>query len=1037
MKAIKSNRFSLALATSGLLFSGALYSQTVEINPAGPIPGTHTLVKTWEFNDDGDPEGWTGSGYGPLTVAGGVISGSTTNGDPQFASTFPAIPLGFSTIIEYALTIDPLELAASGGTFFWADFGGGIASSRSRSVTIQEDNTQHVVRVTFPGGVKNLTQLRLDPTSTAGKTVSFDYVRVYHYQPESFTSVTLTASDLAGTTSMDSAGNWDSLAPPTTGSNYFTGAFQLRTQSGTPYLPFGGSALSIDPDGSLLFKGSGGTLVRQMTLAGGSLLQGATGTTPDTARLFVPDGISVTAASTLGTVAVNRTIEITGSLSGIAALGVTGGGAPANAGPGNVPPAQSPGMVLLRSDNSGYTGTLSVGANSWLDLDHDNAVAGANVAVSSGGMVRRIAADANGTTTAASWAITGSGPSSGAESNRGAIYFSHNGLTANLVGPISISGAQSRIGTFSTGSALTLDGSISGLGTLGLWGGGGAENHVQTFILNGAATHEGQTDLLSEFGSQTHLRLGGNDRLPTGRKLRLNATWGATDNAGAFLDLNGFDQTLSSLQLDGSKRKFIRDVSASGNSVLTLTDNSNAFDANGGNIFINDITITHTGTNVDSGAFIDGTSVVTLTNATWNAPFFTTLGNAGSGSIVLNNSTFSFGGQILMARSNNNGTLTINADSLVTTPNAIRIGDSAAGVATVNLNGGTLEARSLYNFGVGAGILNLNGGILRATDNNLLDWIEGGANGVTVNLLVGGITLDSNNFNVLAGAAILEDPASTGGGITKIGDGSVTLAGASTYTGPTSVQVGNLIINGDHSAATGASSVVAGAGLGGDGTINAATYADGAELPWNVADWTAAPNLSAGAVTIDGALTVVVDDAVSVANFTDATTSFTILSASALNVVNPAALTVDATDFTLGTGTWSVQPNGNTLELVYTVAAAGGYAGWAAIHAGGQTADLDFDNDGVSNGVEYFMGETGSTFTPNPNVVAGTITWPKDPGFLGTFKVQISDTLANGGWTDIVPPNASINETNPDQIIFTLPTGDPRKFVRLSVTPAP
>lgn len=1034
MKPTKFNRFSLLLATSSLLFSGALYAQTVAINPAEPIPGTHTLVKAWEFNDDGDPEGWAGSGYGPLTVAGGVISGTTTNGDPQFASTFPAIPLGFSTIIEYAFTIDPLELAASGGTFFWADFGGGIAGSRSRSVTIPEDNTQQVVRVTFPGGAKNLTQLRLDPTSTAGKTVSFDYVRVYHYQPESFTNVTLTASDLAGTTSMDSAGGWDSLAAPTTGSNYFTGAFQLRTQGGTPYLPFGGSALSIDPDGSLLFKGSGGTLVRQMTLAGGSLLQGATGATPDTARLFVPDGISVTAASTLGTVAVNRTIEITGSLSGTAALGVTGGGAPANAGSGNVPPAQSPGMVVLRSDNTGYTGTLSVGANSWLDLDHDNAVAGANVAVSSGGMVRRIAADANGTTAAASWAIAGSGPSTGADSNRGAIYFSHNGLTANLVGPISISGAQSRIGTFSTAGTLTLDGSISGSGTLGLWGGGGAESNVQTFILNGAATHDGQTDLLSEFGSQTHLRLGGNDRLPTNRKLRLNATWGATDNAGAFLDLNGFDQTLSSLQLDGTKRKFIRDVSASGNSVLTLTDNSNAFDANGGNISINDITITHTGTNIDSGAFIDSTSVVTLSNATWNAPFFTTLGNAGSGSLVLNNSTFSFGGQILMARNGNNGTLTINANSLVTTPNAIRIGDSAVGVATVNLTGGTLEARNLYNFAVGVGILNLNGGILRATNHNLVDWIEGGVNGVTVNLLANGITLDSNNFNVLAGAAILEDAASPGGGITKIGAGNVISSGANTYTGNTTVEAGNLIINGNNSAS--AATVNADAGLGGDGVISTATYQAGAEFPWAVTDWSAAPILDAGAVTIAGALTVVVTEN-ALANFTDANATFTILNASSLTVNSPGQLTVDASAFTSGNGTWSVQPNGNTLELVYTTAAPGGYTDWAATNAGGQTADLDFDNDGVSNGVEYFMGETGSTFTPNPGIISGTITWPKDPAYAGTFKVQVSDSLATGDWTDIVPPDASINESNPNEVVFVVPTSGPKNFARLSVTPAP
>ncbi|MEY3895168.1 MAG: hypothetical protein RLZZ214_687 [Verrucomicrobiota bacterium] len=1032
MKLTQSNRFSFLLAASGLLFTGALYAQTVEIDPVGAIPGTHTQVKAWEFNTNGDPEGWTGNGYGsvlaPLTVAGGVISGDTTNTDPQFGSNFAAIPLGYGTIVEYALKIGPLSAATAGGSFFWGDFSGGISGLRVKAVTIPEDNALHVVRVTFPGGVKNLTSLRLDPTSTTGKTVSFDYVRVYHYQPVSFTSVTLTANDASGTTSMNSAGGWDSLAAPTTESNYFTGAFQLRTQAGAGYLPFGGSALSIDTGGSMLLKASGGNLIRQLTLAGGSVLHGDTGVAApnNIAKLFVPDGISVTAASTLDTVAPTRTIEVTGSLNGSGSLAVKG----------LVPgAAQVPGQVVLKSDSTSYTGALTVDSNALLDLDHDNAVAGASVIVNANGQVRRTGADAEGTTTAASWAITGRGPLLGTDNTRGAIYFNKESLIGTLAGPIAVSGAQARIGMYSGGGNLTLGGSITGTGTLELWGGGGAESNIQRFILNGTSTLDGQTDLFADFGSQSHLRLGGDDRLATNRRLRLVANWGGSaEGAGAFFDLNGFDQTLSNLQLDGTKRKTIQDTTASGTSVLTLSAANNAFDTNGGNVYINGITISHTGANADSGVQIDNASVVTLTNATWNAPFYTSLGNSGAGTLVLNNSTFSFGGELLMARSNNNGTLTVDATSLATTPNYFRIGDSASGVATVNLNGGTLASRGFRNGNAGTSIMNLDGGTLRATAGNPVDWIEAD---VTVNLLDGGIKLDSGIHKVFAGAPILEDAGSTGGGITKIGSGNVTLAGASTYTGPTSVQVGNLLIDGDHSAATGAISVDADAGLGGGGTINGATYSDGAKFPWTVADWTATPNLDAGAVTIAGTLTVVVDDVVPLASFTEANASFTILSASALTVTNPAGLSVDATAFTSGAGTWSVQKDGNTLKLVYTVAAAGGYNAWADANASGQSADLDHDKDGVSNGVEYFMGQTGSTFTPNPGVIANKVTWPKDPAFSGTFKVQVSDTLAVGSWTDIVPPNASIDESNPNQVVFTLPTGAPKKFARLNVTVTP
>jgi fibronectin-binding autotransporter adhesin len=150
-------------------------------------------------------------------------------------------------------------------------------------------------------------------------------------------------------------------------------------------------------------------------------------------------------------------------------------------------------------------------------------------------------------------------------------------------------------------------------------------------------------------------------------------------------------------------------------------------------------------------------------------------------------------------------------------------------------------------------------------------------------------------------------------------------------------------------------------------------------------------------------------------------------------------------------GTYSASGAGGTIAssnftgagtlVVTSGPPAGGYSTWASANAGSQDANLDFDNDGVSNGVEYFMGQTGSTFTANPTVVTvgavSTVTWPRDPAAVATFKVQISDTLAAGGWTDIVPPDASIDESNPNQITFTLPSGAPKKFCRLSVTTTP
>lgn len=1055
MKTTKSNRFSLLLGVSGVFTSGNLVAQTTQIDP-GAVPATHTLVKAWEFNTDGDAEGWTGSGLGTLTVAGGVISGGATNNDPQLLNNaFTALPLGYSTILEFSVTINRLGATAGGGTVFWGDYGGSVVGGKSKAINVPEDNLPHVVRITFSGGVKDLNQLRLDPTSVGfPKNVSFDYVRVYHYQPASFTDVTLTASDAVGLTSMNTAGGWDSLAAPTTASNYFTGANQLRTQAGTSYLGFGGSALSVDTGGSLLCKASGGVMVRQLTLAGGQVIQDGTGATTDTAKLYAPDGVTVSAASILDTGAINRSLEITGSLSGSAGL-TTKGVVPAIS-------TDKPGQIVLKSDSSGYTGTFTVDANTWLDLDHDNAVAGASVLVNSGGRVRRAGSDGQGTTTAASWTISGRGPTVGSNAGYGAIYINTDNLVGTLAGPISL-GATSRIGIFSAKSDLSLDGDISGTGTLELWGGGADISHVQRFILNGASSLDGQTDLLSDSGAQTHLRLGGDDRLTTTKMLRMNATWGTAtpEGAGAFFDLNGFDQTLSQIKLDGTKRKYIHDTSASGNSTLTLSAANLAFDTNGGNIYVEGVTIAHSDiTATDSGVQIDGGSTVILNSATWNAPFYTSIGNGGSGALVLNNSTLSFAGELLMGRGTSAGTLTIDATSVVTTPGLIRIGGSATGSATVNLNGGTLAARKIHNVSTGTSSLNLDGGILKATATNTVDWIEGGNNGVTTYVLDGGITIDSNGFDVAAMAGLLEDAVSTGGGLTKSGLGTLTLAGDSSYTGATAVQVGNLVVDGDNTLSTGAVIVSANAGLGGDGTLGGnVTAATDSKFAWTVKDWNAAPSLSVPNFTNNGTaadpLVVVIGES-SLANFTEVDKTFTILSASGtLASADPAGIVVDASAFTTGSGTWAVQKTGNNLELVYTAGVAvPPYENWLVayplITGSNRAPDVDFDNDGIDNGLEFL---TGSAPDDSSDAVQPAITRNISGDLVVTFQradaaeayavsVESSTTL-QAPWAVISVPNGEItgppvtvvdNASAPDDVTVIVASGGaPRKFARVKI----
>jgi hypothetical protein len=105
------------------------------------------------------------------------------------------------------------------------------------------------------------------------------------------------------------------------------------------------------------------------------------------------------------------------------------------------------------------------------------------------------------------------------------------------------------------------------------------------------------------------------------------------------------------------------------------------------------------------------------------------------------------------------------------------------------------------------------------------------------------------------------------------------------------------------------------------------------------------------------------------------------------------------------------------------------FTAWASANgANGQSASDDHDGDGVENGVEYFMGQTGSSFTAMPVPDATRkVSWTKNADYLGTFAVQTSPDLV--GWTTVA------HTVNGSLIEYTLPTGQGKIFTRLAVDP--
>jgi hypothetical protein len=160
-----------------------------------------------------------------------------------------------------------------------------------------------------------------------------------------------------------------------------------------------------------------------------------------------------------------------------------------------------------------------------------------------------------------------------------------------------------------------------------------------------------------------------------------------------------------------------------------------------------------------------------------------------------------------------------------------------------------------------------------------------------------------------------------------------------------------------------------------------------------------------------------------------------------LNGFNQTVPSLQFGNFLMVAGTWGATGSGAThindthfsgTGVLTVVAGAPDFAAWALANAPGQTINQDHDNDGVSNGIEYFMGQTGSGFTANPSVVAGKVSWPRGAAYGGAYGthyvVQTSPDLAT--WTNV--PVGGVANGNP--LTYTLPTGETKVFVRLVVT---
>jgi len=392
-------------------------------------------------------------------------------------------------------------------------------------------------------------------------------------------------------------------------------------------------------------------------------------------------------------------------------------------------------------------------------------------------------------------------------------------------------------------------------------------NSTKNYTFSGPGRVSGTAGLTKQGAGTATMSLAGNDysgnttvsagglQLGSGTAIPDGATAGGVNiAANGRLDMAGFSETINGLSGSG-----IIDNSSSTASTLTV-GNGNGGGTWAGTIAntVGTVTLIKTGTgsltlsgtnNVGGTTQINGgtnylTSTGTLTHI--GTGEFWVQQNAGTAAFIMNGGSLSVNNWFVVGRNNaaangtfilNSGTVTKTGDGnvVVGSLNAtglleinggqflnnsmLWLGESASANATLRLNGGLIQATQVRpNNAVASSAAYFNGGTLQASASSA-DFI------VTTSLIIqsGGLVLDTQGFTLTNTSAMAEDPSFPGGGLTKLGSGTLVLTAGNFYNGLTTVSNGNLGIDGN---IPGNVAVRSGATLGGIGSINGVVTVD-------------------------------------------------------------------------------------------------------------------------------------------------------------------------------------------------------------------
>jgi fibronectin-binding autotransporter adhesin len=288
--------------------------------------------------------------------------------------------------------------------------------------------------------------------------------------------------------------------------------------------------------------------------------------------------------------------------------------------------------------------------------------------------------------------------------------------------------------------------------------------------------------------------------------LSAGATFNVNSNSITLKSLNGaaggtVSMGSGNLTLDGGASSTFSG-SLMGTGGLNINGNS-SLTLNGTPAYTGSTTITTGTLSLSStGSTSVGSATSNITIAP-NAAGLRDIGTLSVGSgIALSADTILVGSIDTSATKGGIGTLNLTGGSI--SANTLFLGGAGVvnGFATIvnpakgtlNLSGGMLTVPAITtNSGGTAGVVNFNGGTLRAstTPTTFVDP------GIATRVQAGGAVIDTNGNAFVMSNNFVHDATGPAidGGLTKTGAGSLTISGTSTYTGPTTVNSGTLVVS--------------------------------------------------------------------------------------------------------------------------------------------------------------------------------------------------------------------------------------------------